>query len=199
MTSRSFELQEFLATLAAALGERVPLGSPEACAAGRIFGALQTVAAPSGAPPTRFPVVDHLPSALAAAAEAPAAVARHAAALEALAPQLIWRRRANAEDDPRFTAGHASSTIVGPGGIEDRSDVWVGISLLAPRVVHPDHRHPPEEIYLVMSDGDWRQNDGAWHAPGRGGIVYNPPDIVHAMRAGPLAPLLATWCLWAGQ
>ena len=200
MTSRSSELQAFLDTLAGALGERVALGSPDARAATRIFGALRTVAAPSGAPPTRFPVVDHhLPAALAAAAEAPAAVARHAAALEALSPQLIWRRRANAEDDPRFAAGHANSTIVGPGGIEDRSDVWVGISLLAPGVVYPDHRHPPEEIYLVMSEGDWRQNDDSWHTPGQGGIVYNPPDIVHAMRAGPRAPLLATWCLWAGE
>jgi quercetin dioxygenase-like cupin family protein len=198
MTLRSSELQAFLSTLAAALGERVLPDGQEARAAGRIFGALGTIAGPSGAAPTSFPVVDHLPAALEAAAEAPSAVARHAAALEALAPQLIWRRRPNAEDDPKFTAGHANSTIVGPGGIEDRSDVWVGISLLAPGVVYPDHRHPPEEIYLVMSEGDWRQNDGQWHTPGQGGIVYNPPGIVHAMRAGPRAPLLATWCLWAG-
>ena len=198
MTTRSPELQAFLDTLAAALGERVVRDSAEERAAGRIFGALHTIAAPSGAAPTSFPVVDHLPAALAAAAEAPAAVARHAAALDALAPQLIWRRRPNAEDDPRFAAGHANSTIVGPGGIEDRSDVWVGISLLAPDVVYPDHHHSPEEIYLVTSEGDWRQNEGPWHSPGQGGIVYNPPNIVHAMRAGPHTPLFATWCLWAG-
>ena len=190
-------MQAFLDTLAAALGERVPRDSAEARAAGRIFGALRTIAAPSGTAPNRFPVVDHLPAALEAAAKAPPAVARHAAALDALTPQLIWRRRQNAEDDPHFSAGHANSTIVGPGGIEDRSDVWVGISLLAPGVVYPDHRHSPEEIYLVMSGGDWQQNEGRWHTPGQGGIVYNPPGIVHAMRARPWAPLVATWCLWA--
>lgn len=198
MMTRSPELQTFIDTLAAALAERLRPGSAEERAAGHIFGALRTIAAPSGAAPTSFPVIDHLPEALRAAALAPAAVARHAAALGALAPQLIWRRRPNVEDDLRFTAGHANSTIVGPGGIEDRSDVWVGISLLAPSLVYPDHRHPPEEIYLVMSNGDWRQNDGQWHTPGQGGTVYNPPGIVHAMRAGRSAPLLATWCLWSG-
>lgn len=198
MTMRSPELQAFIDTLAAALGERLRPDSEEARAANRIFGALRTIAAPSAAAPTSFPVIDHLPAALEAAAQAPAKVARHAAALGALAPQLIWRRRPNVEDDPSFTAGHANSTIVGPGGIEDRSDVWVGISLLAPGVVYPDHRHPPEEIYLVMSEGDWRQNDDQWHTPGQGGIVYNPPGIVHAMRAGRRTPLIATWCLWSG-
>ncbi len=36
-----------------------------------------------------------------------------------------------------------------------------------------------------------------WHAPGIGGLVYNPPDIIHATRAT-TAPLLAIWSLWAG-
>ncbi len=198
MTTRSPELQAFIATLATALGERLRPDSAAARAASRIFDALRTNAAPSGTAPTRFPVIDHLPAALDAAARSPAAVARHAAALGALAPQLIWRRRTNVEDDPSFTTGHANSTIVGPGGIEDRFDVWVGISLIAPGIDYPDHCHPPEEIYLVMSQGDWRQNDGRWHTPGQGGIVYNQPGIVHAMRAGRGAPLLATWCLWSG-
>ncbi len=33
-----------------------------------------------------------------------------------------------------------------------------------------------------------------WHEPGVGGVVYNPPDIVHAMRAE-AKPLFAIWCL----
>ena len=86
--------------------------------------------------------------------------------------------------------------IVGPHGLEPRDDVWVGVSLLAPAVLYPDHRHLPEEIYLVLSKGYWRQESDAWLQPGIGGIVYNPPDIVHAMRSGE-APLFAIWCLWA--
>lgn len=199
MTTRSPELQAVLDTLAAALGTHVAPVSPAAEATARILGALDRVAAPSDRPPVRFPVCDHLAPALGeAVATAPPAVARHAAALGALAPHLIWRRKDGFEGDRTFFDGHANATIVGPGGLEPRDDVWIGISLVAPGVVYPDHRHPPEEVYLVLSEGDWRQNDGAWHAPGKGGIVYNPPDIVHAMRAGPRAPLVATWCLWAG-
>ena len=68
---------------------------------------------------------------------------------------------------------------------------------MAPNTRYPDHRHPPEEVYLVLSPGEWRQGDGAWHEPGPGGVVHNPPAIVHAMRSGD-TPLLAIWCLWMG-
>ena len=93
--------------------------------------------------------------------------------------------------------GHANALIVGPDGLEPREDARVGVSLMAPAVQYPDHRHPPEEVYVALSPGEWRQGDGPWHAPGPGGLVYNPPGIVHAMRSGK-TPLLAIWCLWVG-
>jgi quercetin dioxygenase-like cupin family protein len=93
--------------------------------------------------------------------------------------------------------GHANAVIVGPGGVERRNDVRVGVSLLAPYVRYPDHNHPPDESYLVLSDGDFRQGDGDWFEPGIGGTLYNPPNIVHAMRSGN-TPLLAFWLLWEG-
>jgi len=119
-----------------------------------------------------------------------------AGVLETLAPSLSWYRRpgAAADGDP-FHDGHANAIIAGPGGLERRTDVMVGVSLLAPGVRYPDHRHPPEEIYVVLSAGEWRQGDGPWHEPGPGGIVHNPPHVVHAMRSG-AAPLLALWFLW---
>jgi len=70
--------------------------------------------------------------------------------------------------------------------------------LLAPGVEYPDHRHPPEEGYLVMSGGDWRQDHGEWVRRDPGDTVHNVPDIWHAMRAGE-APLLALWMLWTGD
>lgn len=58
-----------------------------------------------------------------------------------------------------FRDGHVNATIAGPEGLEIRRDVWIGviISLMAPHMRYPDHRHPPEEIYVVLSDGQWRQ------------------------------------------
>ena len=85
--------------------------------------------------------------------------------------------------------------ILGPAGLEHRNDVWIGASLMAPFVRYPDHAHAPEETYLVLSEGDFRQGDGDWFTPGVGGSFYNSPWIKHAMRSG-AAPLFAFWALW---
>jgi quercetin dioxygenase-like cupin family protein len=88
--------------------------------------------------------------------------------------------------------------IAGPGGLEERDDLWLGVSLLAPHVRYPDHTHPPEETYLVLSEGDFMQGADNWMTPGIGGSLYNPPGILHAMRSGD-APLLAIWALLPDQ
>jgi hypothetical protein len=122
-----------------------------------------------------------------------------AQAFGVIEPQLHWRIRAGAETQGEsFLDGHANATIVGPEGLEIRRDVWIGVSLMAPHIRYPDHRHPPEEIYVVLSDGQWRQASDPWHEPGIGGLVYNPPNVVHAMRSTE-RPLLALWFLWTEQ
>ena len=87
---------------------------------------------------------------------------------------------------------------MGKGGLEERDDVWVGISLMAPGIEYPEHHHPPEEVYLALSSGHWQQASGIWFEPEIGGLFYNRPNILHAMRSG-TSPLLATWCLWRGD
>jgi hypothetical protein len=44
-------------------------------------------------------------------------------------------------------------------------------------------RHPPEEIHIAMSRGEWRHASNPWYEPGIGNLVYNPPNIVHAMHS----------------
>lgn len=87
--------------------------------------------------------------------------------------------------------------IVGPGGVEDRDDLWLGVSLLAPHVHYPYHNHAPEETYLVLSGGEFMQEE-TWFSPGIGGSFYNPPGIKHAMRSGD-KPLFAIWALLPNQ
>ncbi|GGK55894.1 hypothetical protein GCM10007941_02700 [Amphritea balenae] len=90
--------------------------------------------------------------------------------------------------------GHVNAEIIGPKGLEVREDIIVGITLMRPGITYPDHHHPPAEIYIVLSEGLWRQKDLAWTSPGPGGYVYNPPDIIHAMKSLN-TPLFALWCL----
>ncbi len=84
--------------------------------------------------------------------------------------------------------------ILGPGGLEDRADLWVGATVMAPGLRYADHDHPPEEVYLALTPGQLWNAAMDWTDPGPRGAVYNPPGIAHAMRSG-AGPLLALWYL----
>ena len=200
MIERLNQLQEFLDLTRDGIGRQTQPNTPAALAADRVFGALREPSEQTKLEePSRLPVCRHLEPALAVAKQSPGSAARVANAFAALEPLLAWHRRPGAKgNDHAFLQGHGNALIIGPGGLEPRDDVRIGVSLLAPGIQYPDHRHPPEEIYLVLSPGQWRQKDGPWRAPGIGGLVYNSPDIVHAMRAAE-TPLLALWCLWLGD
>ncbi len=194
--NRDATLQSFLDATQEAISARTSAASPAGTALLRVAGALaRTVAQRTKAPPKAFPVCEQLPRAIRTARNGAPDLARVADAIGELSPDIVWRRRES--EDRAFMLGHASADIVGPAAeaLEQRPDVRVGISLMAPGVTYPDHQHPPEEVYLVLSDGEWRQGAEPWVKPGMGGIVYNPPDIIHAMRSSRREPLLAVWCL----
>ena len=196
---RSEALARFFATACDTLSALVEAGSPAADAAGRICGALSTstgaVVAGKAQPPPAC-AGRYLETALEQARRTPP-IASLAATFADLAPELSWRRRPGAaQHGDAFREGHANTLIAGPEGLEKRSDVLVGASLVAPGVRYIDHRHPPEEIYIVMSEGEWYCEGRGWQVPGPGGTVYHPPNVVHAMRAPGNAPLLALWLLW---
>jgi hypothetical protein len=76
-----------------------------------------------------------------------------ASAIKGLAPELCWRLKASG--DPVFANGYANADILGsvPEALEQRDDVRIGLSLMAPGITYPDHSHPPEEVYLALSRG----------------------------------------------
>lgn len=119
-------------------------------------------------------------------------------AMRDLAPLLPWRRATEeAGASANFAEDHANAMVLGPGGIEHRQDIWLGFSLLAPGTRYPDHQHSPEETYLVLTPGEFFNEPRGWFRPGVGGSFYNPPNVLHAMRSDPDAPLLALWALWS--
>lgn len=196
MVERAQDLGRFLDLLHQALASEAAQGTRPQALIEDIFAALATASANGQVLPATVPVCEHLQEGLADAQRQDGKVGAVAAALADLAPQIGWRRRPGSKEDAAdFRDRHGSARIIGTDGLEPREDITVGISLLAPGTRYPDHQHPPEEIYLALSPGEWRQQDGPWHAPGPGGLVHNPPNIVHAMRAATDAPLLAVWCL----
>ncbi len=146
---------------------------------------------------SRLPVCSHLETALSIETEHEP-LRRLIDRFRAVEPLLAWRRRTGCDgsESANFLESHANAMIVGPSGLEERSDVWLGVTLMAPHVRYPDHEHAPEEVYLVLSEGEFRQGEGEWFAPGLGGSFYNEPGIRHAMRSVD-TPLLAFWALLA--
>ncbi len=194
---RSESLQLFVDAAQAAFSARV---SDAHCAASisRIFTALESPGAASRAPGARLPICKHLAQATDPQTFTDPSLKALIDAFLRIEPSLAWRPRTGdcTNAGPGFAENHANAYIIGPGGAERRSDVWIGASLVAPHIRYPDHDHPPEETYLVLSPGEFMQGADNWHAPGIGGTLYNPPGILHAMRSG-AAPLFAFWALWA--
>lgn len=195
MSANSSALRTFLDAVRDAILARTGSNEPAGRATASIFEALETPLGVIADEPSRLPVCRHLETAFATACDGQTPAAHAASTLRSIEPMLRWRRRPNAHTHgPDFADGHANATIIGPAGLVRRADVQVGVSLIAPDIQYPDHHHLPQEVYLVLSPGEWRQSDGPWQEPGMGGIIYNPPDIVHAMRSKN-DPLLAVWCL----
>ena len=199
MPDRDPLLQEFLTSLAEAFRARA-LGSEATAALDRIYDALQTPCSEGSAAARRLPVCSYLTEAIATARAGSPPVARVADAFAALEPSLAWAPRVASGPfaSDNWPEGHANATIVGLRGLEDRSDLSIGASLLAPHVRYPDHQHAPEEVYLVLSPARFRHGESGWFEPGIGGTLYNRPNIEHAM-ASDDSPLLAIWCLWIGK
>lgn len=143
-----------------------------------------------------LPVLGHLDAAFGHARRVPGALGRLADAFAALSPSLPWRKTsATHPAEEGFADGHANVAIVGKGGIEDRPGFWIGASLVASGVTYPDHSHPPEEVYLLLSPGAFKHGEDGWKELAAGDTFHNVPGITHAMRAG-ASPLLAVWLLW---
>ena len=192
--TRPAALQRFLdAAVAAVSGAAAPGSAPER-AARKVFDRSRSSAGSvSLAKAERLPVCRHLDMALAGAGAT--AVSAVAGAFRQIEPALRWYRRSTADpNDLVFWNGHANAVILGPGGIEERSDIWIGVSLMAPQVTYVDHDHPPEEVYLALTPGEWWNTDMDWTDPGVGGLIYNRPGVRHAMRSG-ASTFLALWFL----
>ncbi|MBB4481127.1 dimethylsulfoniopropionate lyase [Rhizobium etli] len=197
MSLRGESLQLFLE--AASQAFQVFATAPEARRSIRQFLArLEQPGAARAGDGSRLPVCAHLDVALAIDTSYDPSLGRLVEAFKGIEPMLEWRRRTkydrSASDN--FADGHANAMIIGPGGLEERSDLWLGVTLMAPHVRYPNHDHAPEEVYLVLSEGEFKQGEGNWFSPGIGGSFYNIPGIKHAMRSVD-TPLFAFWALLA--
>ncbi|MBL4928846.1 dimethylsulfonioproprionate lyase family protein [Fuscibacter oryzae] len=189
--TRPDEMATFLAEAALAL--RAATTGPAARAAERCIALWQGREGKiSTTLPQRPPVCDWLAPAFAAAANGPRA--RLAFAFAGVADRLVWVPSTRSGGAADFALRNANAGLVGQQGYEQRDDLWIGATVMAPDTAYPLHSHPPEEVYLALSPGEWWNEAMDWTDPGLNGSVYNPPGIGHRMRSG-AAPFLALWFL----
>ncbi|MBY5835200.1 dimethylsulfoniopropionate lyase (plasmid) [Rhizobium leguminosarum] len=196
MSLRSESLQIFVDAAFVAFDQCAR--APEARRSVRqIFAALERLGVARAGEGSRLPVCAQLDVALSIDTSYPS-LTRLIDGFKGIEPMLEWRRRSKYDHtaSDNFVDRHANAMIIGPGGLEERSDLWIGVTLMAPQVRYPDHVHAPEEVYLVLSEGEFQQGEGDWFSPGIGGSFYNVPDIKHAMRSLD-TPLFAFWALLA--
>jgi hypothetical protein len=193
--TRAAGLQRVIDAAAAAFAG-AEMSAPAKAALGKVFDRLTTLHPAKACTPEDLPVLALLPQAVANLQVCGDNLAALGLAVADLAPELAWttRKIVGPTASVGFEKAHANAVLIGPGGLEPRDDVWVGLSLMAPHTRYPDHDHGPEEVYLVLSDGAFLQGDADWLARSTGQTVYNTPWIRHAMRATD-QPFLALWCL----
>ena len=142
------------------------------------------------------PVCDYISESLKIAATQSPQMQQLATKFWPLSKLLAWHPSDRSSDKMgKFHQGHANAVITGHGGLEQHNSVRFGASIIGPGIEYPNHRHPPEEGYLVISEGKWRQGKGNWFQRNSGETIHNPPNIWHAMKSGD-SPLLAVWMLW---
>lgn len=145
--------------------------------------------------PSDHPVLRHLPQALAAT---PPHAAEASSALQQVGRHLPWRYGyARREDAPDLGSRIAFAEIVGPDAPSRSDAACVGVTLIAPHTLYPDHRHPAIELYYVLSGtATWRAGGRSKLAP-PGTFVLHPSGVTHSMETHD-EPLLAAYT-WSGD
>ena len=111
---------------------------------------------------------------------------------------LPWQASPAADRQPGdLAATKAVVTLLAPEGPILAPDLRFGLFYQAPDVYYPLHAHEAAETYTILSGTAlWQAGDRRFAlAPGE--AVHHPPNLPHAMRAGP-AGFLAIW-RWSGD
>ena len=191
-------LDELLAELRGLYGRERQAHPAEAALHDRLLAALEV---PAERRPERRekPAVALLPAALAAAAQGP--LAGLAAAFGRLEPALAWTQNPNYSDarlGAGYMAGYAYADVVGPRGVIAADGVAMGVLLLGPGRLYPDHSHPASELYHVLAGtAEWSRDGGAFRPRPPGSRIFHPPWMRHAMRVE--GETLFAWYAWVGE
>ncbi len=111
-----------------------------------------------------------------------------------------WRQNPNYRAKPPsadFLENYGYLECAGPEAPYRYPDLRLGLLLLGPNTLYPQHRHPAEEIYLPLGPGRWWKEGEGWQMRTSGDVIHHPPMCGHATQSEE-APLAAIY-LWRGE
>ena len=111
---------------------------------------------------------------------------------------LPWQASPAASQQPAaLAATKAVVTLLSPEGPIQNPSFRFGLFYQAPGIYYPLHAHEAAETYTILAgSADWQAGDLRFTlAPGQ--ASFHPPNLPHAMRAGPEG-FLAIW-RWSGD
>ncbi|MGO4199659.1 dimethylsulfonioproprionate lyase family protein [Rhizobium sp. YAF28] len=190
---RPVELDNFLNLLARAMLH--PSASTMASfVAGKVFQKLERTGTLRDKRPHDTGIPSGLEAALQNAIAARDIYAEVAQSVWRLADALVWiRGRSGPFASLNFERAHAHSVIVGPGGLEDRADIRVGLTYMEPYSRFPDHVQRFSRAFLLLSPCELSIAGESWFSTGIGGVFAAEAGQSFAMRCT-TTPLLAVWC-----
>ncbi|MGO8064239.1 dimethylsulfonioproprionate lyase family protein [Rhizobium leguminosarum] len=113
---------------------------------------------------------------------------------QSLADKLLWRRgRSGPFASLNFGNTHSHAVLVGPGGMEERADLRVGVIYMDRYTRFPDHVQTQPRAFILLSPGEICLGNSQWFSAGIGTVFANDAGQSFAIRCT-ARPLLAVWC-----
>ncbi|ANK95358.1 MULTISPECIES: dimethylsulfonioproprionate lyase family protein [Rhizobium] len=113
---------------------------------------------------------------------------------KSLADKLLWRRgRTGPFASLNFGNTHSHAVLVGPGGLEERADLRVGVIYMDRYTRFPDHVQTQPRAFILLSPGEICLGDSQWFSAATGTVFANDAGQSFAIRCT-AQPLLAVWC-----
>ena len=91
-----------------------------------------------------------------------------------------------------FERDHAHAVLIGEHGLEQRNDVRIGLTILAPYTRFPDYIQPYPSVVLPLTEGEFTLEGGDWSRRRLGTALHYPVGSHFAMRST-ARPLMMLW------
>lgn len=92
-----------------------------------------------------------------------------------------------------FGENHQHALLVGPGALEHRTNLRIGLTVLAPYARFPDHHQTHSRVFLPLTFGEFRFGDDDWMYSSYGEVLFNEAERQCAIRCT-AKPLVTLWC-----